>query len=87
MCAYVIMFEDAENGKAVLGTGGVNLLPHMSVFLSYTVASVAVRLAQATMQRFFATSREQLAFVQRRAILIAIATEGDEAKLNKHIRV
>ena len=32
MCAYGIMFEDAEDGKAVLGTGGVNSLPRTFVF-------------------------------------------------------
>ena len=60
VCACVIMFEVAENGKAALGTGGVNLLPHMSVFLSYTIASVAVLLAQGHYVTDCAVPRERV---------------------------
>ena len=64
----------------------MNTLRH-TIALFRTVASVAVLLAQGHYVTDCAVPRERLAFVQRRAMLIAIVTEGDEAKLNKHIRV
>ena len=81
------MFEDAEDGKAVLGTGGVNYLPHTFVFLLCILASAAVCLAQGHNATDFSFGTEAIGSVLRLIAATAVVDEGVEAKLNKHIHV
>jgi hypothetical protein len=81
------MVEDAVNGKAVHGTGGVNYLPHMFVFLVCIRASAAVSLAQGHNATDLCLGTEAFAVQGRSA---AIVDEDDRFKENieqAHLRV
>ncbi len=73
------MVEDAEDGKAVLGTGGVNYLPHTFVFLVCIRASAAVCLAQGHNATDLCLGTEAFAVQGRSA---AIVDEDDRFREN-----
>ena len=72
--------EDAVNGKAVHGTGGVNYLPHMFVLFMCMHASAAVSLAQGHNATDLCLGTEALGIVQGRSA--AIVDEDDRFKEN-----
>ena len=79
--------EDAVNGKAVHGTGGVNYLPHLFVFLVCIRASAAVSLAQGHNATDLCLGTEAFAVQGRSAAIVDGDDRYQENIEQAHLRV